>query len=909
MTKKIVCVIASAFCLTTAKGQSLAINTDGSTANPSALLDIKSTNKGLLIPRMNKTERNAILTPATGLLVYQTAPDSAGFYYHNGTTWKWLSNPDSETAWKLTGNSGTNPGTNYIGTNDNTDLAFRINGFERMHLSKEASLGIGEFNPTYPLDVTTGQAAINNCSNTGIRVKNVGALSNICDLGFLFGYKNPTNNSNDAVLWNYGNTPANNTKNIIFGLGAFERMRLTSDGFLGISNGSYPINYSLDVTTGIAGVNPCTRNGLRINSPSNISNDCDLGLFMGFDGDVNTRPTSIWNFSDVNNPSPDLYLRIGFGNQFSGPGQGGEVMRILPPGKGVGIGTNNPLAMLHITNYTGGGARPGLLITSPLLAPGAEGFYVGLQHNATPNNGYVWNYQNAPVVFGTNDLERMQIHQNGNVGIGTNNPLARLHVIDSTVIFSATGDVPVSTGNVPISGEGRRMMWYSNKAAFRAGYVDAAQWDAANIGRYSVAFGKNTTASETASFAAGAFCQAQAYSSVAMGSGSDASGIAAIALGTNGVASGYSSVALGLAPTASGDYSFALGPGALSSGNTSVAIGNNLTATQNFAIAMGNGSNATAISAIAIGTNANASANYSTALGRYTIASGISSTAMGYATTASGTYATSMGGATAARGDYSGSMGTGTIARSPYSLVSGIYNDTSNTNRLFEIGNGTDDNARANAFTVLLNGKVGIGNTNPLKQTEIIGPASVTPVTLVIGNRGGFGPAAMEFVSDYGLANQWRPGYIRSNDLGAFTGALEFYTNGTGAGNLYGNVKGLEVRNGVTYTATGTVTTWSDSRLKENVQPFTNGLDIINKINPVSYYYNQLSPFQTEKMQIGVLAQDLEKVAPYMVDKNVTKDFDDLRSVNNQAYIFLLINAVKEQQKQIEELKKEIQNK
>jgi hypothetical protein len=87
------------------------------------------------------------------------------------------------------------------------------------------------------------------------------------------------------------------------------------------------------------------------------------------------------------------------------------------------------------------------------------------------------------------------------------------------------------------------------------------------------------------------------------------------------------------------------------------------------------------------------------------------------------------------------------------------------------------------------------------------------------------------------------------------------------------------------------------------VQPFTNGLDIITQINPVSFYYNQQSPFQTDKMQVGILAQELEKVAPYMVDKNVTKEFDDLRSVNNQAYIFLLINAVKELQKEIEILK------
>ena len=229
---------------------------------------------------------------------------------------------------------------------------------------------------------------------------------------------------------------------------------------------------------------------------------------------------------------------------------------------------------------------------------------------------------------------------------------------------------------------------------------------------------------------------------------------------------------------------------------------------------------------------------------------------------------------------------------------------TLNTNRLFEIGNGTADNARSNAMTVLANGNVGIGTTNTIKQTEIVGAAGVTPVTLVIGNRGAFGPSALEFISDYGLANQWRPGHIRSNDLGGFTGVLEFHTNVAGV--INSDIKGLEVRNGITYTATGTVSSWSDTRLKKNVQPFTKGLDIINQINPVSFYYNRQSPFQTEKMQIGIVAQDLEKIAPYMVDKNVTKDFEDLRSVNNQAYIFLLINAVKEQQQQIKDLKNEL---
>lgn len=61
--------------------QSVSINTDGSIANNSAILDIKSTSKGLLIPRMDKAEKNAINLPSSGLLIYQNSPDSIGFHY------------------------------------------------------------------------------------------------------------------------------------------------------------------------------------------------------------------------------------------------------------------------------------------------------------------------------------------------------------------------------------------------------------------------------------------------------------------------------------------------------------------------------------------------------------------------------------------------------------------------------------------------------------------------------------------------------------------------------------------------------------------------------------------------------------------------------------------------------------
>jgi len=141
----LISLVFFAFCTATASAQSLAVNTDGSTANASALLDVKSTSKGILIPRMSKTERNAIAAPATGLLIFQNAPDSTGFYYYNGSSWVWLSG--SNNAWSTTGNAGTTPASNFLGTTDNNALVFRTNNAEGMRLTTNNELGIGTSTP------------------------------------------------------------------------------------------------------------------------------------------------------------------------------------------------------------------------------------------------------------------------------------------------------------------------------------------------------------------------------------------------------------------------------------------------------------------------------------------------------------------------------------------------------------------------------------------------------------------------------------------------------------------------------------------------------------------------------------------------------------------------------------------
>ena len=80
----IILFISSLVSINFGYAQGVAVNTDGSTADPSAVLDVKSTGEGVLVPRMTLANRTLITSPATGLLIYQT-DNTPGFYYNAGT--------------------------------------------------------------------------------------------------------------------------------------------------------------------------------------------------------------------------------------------------------------------------------------------------------------------------------------------------------------------------------------------------------------------------------------------------------------------------------------------------------------------------------------------------------------------------------------------------------------------------------------------------------------------------------------------------------------------------------------------------------------------------------------------------------------------------------------------------------
>jgi hypothetical protein len=124
--------------------------------------------------------------------------------------------------------------------------------------------------------------------------------------------------------------------------------------------------------------------------------------------------------------------------------------------------------------------------------------------------------------------------------------------------------------------------------------------------------------------------------------------------------------------------------------------------------------------------------------------------------------------------------------------------------------------------------------------------------------------------------------------------------------------------------STGTWTVASDARLKTNIHPYQEGLSELMKIEPVWFTYTGEANMPKETA-VGVIAQDLQKVAPHMVKEWTFVPNDPAPSqdgkqsaiqrpegkkylgVDNGAMTYMLINAVKEQQAQILELKKTLE--
>jgi hypothetical protein len=123
----------------------------------------------------------------------------------------------------------------------------------------------------------------------------------------------------------------------------------------------------------------------------------------------------------------------------------------------------------------------------------------------------------------------------------------------------------------------------------------------------------------------------------------------------------------------------------------------------------------------------------------------------------------------------------------------------------------------------------------------------------------------------------------------------------------------LSVSGDASKTGGGEWLALSDRRVKKNIIPFSDGLNVLMQIEPVRFQYNGKAGYRDDgKEYVGVIAQDVQEYAPYMID-TVKKNLDekdreqtDLLMYDGSALSYILVNAMQEQQEMIEQLNQQL---
>ncbi|SHF87274.1 Chaperone of endosialidase [Chryseobacterium arachidis] len=227
---------------------------------------------------------------------------------------------------------------------------------------------------------------------------------------------------------------------------------------------------------------------------------------------------------------------------------------------------------------------------------------------------------------------------------------------------------------------------------------------------------------------------------------------------------------------------------------------------------------------------------------------------------------------------------------------------TSNPQGVFHIDSAKDNtvtgaptNAQlANDVLVTPTGTVGIG-TNPRTKLEVFGS---------IGMVGGTFPTTTNLAAIGWNIIEGGVGFNEYvNYRGTGNGGHRFYSLTSGTPTLANSLSYLNI-NGQWSAAEFNPT--SDIRLKRNIKPVENGLDVILKLRPVSYEKkNNLESTEYNTKEIGFIAQEIRKVLPDVVKE--ADDADKLLSVNYDSLVPVLAKAIQELNKKVDELSIKVQ--
>ncbi len=332
MKKNIIFLLIAVAIIGNSKGQSVAINNDASSPDASALLDVKSTTKGMLVPRMTMVQRDAVATPANGLLIYQT-DNTAGFYYYNGSSWASVAGSATLTGWSTTGNAGTTPAINFLGTMDDQPLAFKLNNTNAGKWDHQKA--------NYFMGLNAGTAISTGATNIGIGTN---ALTS-----------NNSGNGNTGI--GHWAIRTNTSGNYNTGIG-YNALYGNTGGTYNVGNGYHAL-YANTIGGSNTGIGT---NALSINTTGNNNTG------IGRDADVTANNLS-------NATAIGYAAKVGCTNCLVLGGTGTDAVN-------VGIGTTTPDAQLEVNGFTKLGTTAPKIKMLKLTGTTAstEGGSVGVAH-------------------------------------------------------------------------------------------------------------------------------------------------------------------------------------------------------------------------------------------------------------------------------------------------------------------------------------------------------------------------------------------------------------------------------------------------------------------------------------------------------------------------------------------------
>jgi trimeric autotransporter adhesin len=555
---------------------------------------------------------------------------------------------------------------------------------------------------------------------------------------------------------------------------------------------------------------------------------------------------------------------------------------------------------------------------------------------------------------------------NKHIGIGTTTPAAALDVkgsVNASTSFNlggqafAFGSYSLQNAFLGFSGNSAVTGSFNTASGYHALYQNTTGVSNTASG-WSALYSNTTGASNTALGQSALFSNTTGNYNTALGQGAlhlnttgthnTASGYNALlqnGTGNDNTASGFETLianTTGSANTASGVY--ALNSNTTGGENTASgaeALYSNTTGGLNTA----NGfdalrSNNTGGSNTATGYDAlyqNTTGNYNTASGSqalYANNTGGSNTADGYLAL----YNNTTGGSNTASGYqalWGNTTGGGNTAFGQSALT---FNSTGSGNTALGYGAGTKQANLSNATAIGYDAQVsesnamvlgsieglqgaaastnvGIGTTTPVATLDINGNNGTGGLDTYIGNACGgygagigFGSAGFNSCTNYSVLGDGASTYINSPSSNIFfrvanTTLMEVDANGNvGIGAKPDNL--LTVNGSADKPGGGSWGTYSDGRLKTLRGNFQSGLNQVLKLHPVRYRYKPDNAMGIRDMDehIGLVAQDVQRVIP----EAVTENSKGYLLVNNDPIIWSMLNAIKEQQREIRDLKSEL---